>query len=133
MNPGLLHGIVDRHVASTRVVRRDIQRVTDTVFELPVPNGNPARPVRPPRVPPSIKSGRPAWIASRNLPNRRRIVLSDGRMAASVQLSAVGSEPCSAPNSRRAATRLLDPGIGQVGQWDRVAGEYAGWVRIVGT
>ena len=44
------------------------------------------------------------WIASRKLPNRRRIVFSDGRIAASVQLSAVGSEPCSATNSRRAAT-----------------------------
>ena len=44
------------------------------------------------------------WIASRKLPNRRRIVFSDGRMAASVQLSAVGSEPCSATNLRRAAT-----------------------------
>ena len=32
----------------------------DTVFELPAPNGNPARPVRPPRVPPSIRSARPA-------------------------------------------------------------------------
>src|SRR5256712_6931829 len=38
------------------------------------------------------------------LPNRRRIVFSDGRMAASVQLSAVGIEPCSATNLRRAAT-----------------------------
>src|SRR5712691_12264492 len=44
------------------------------------------------------------WIASRKLPNRRRIVFSDGRIAASVQLSAVGSEPRSATNSRRAAT-----------------------------
>jgi len=44
------------------------------------------------------------WIASRKLPNRRRIVFSEGRIAASVQLSAVGSEPCSATNSRRAAT-----------------------------
>ena len=44
------------------------------------------------------------WIASRKLPNRRRIVFSDGRIAASVQLSAVGSEPCSATNLRRAAT-----------------------------
>src|SRR6266852_5916078 len=44
------------------------------------------------------------WIASRKLPNRRRIVFSDGRMPASVQLSAVGSEPCSATNLRRAAT-----------------------------
>jgi hypothetical protein len=25
------------------------------------------------------------------------------------------------------------PGIGHVGQWDRLAVEYAGWVRIVGT
>ena len=44
------------------------------------------------------------WIAARKLPNRRRIVFSDGRMTASVQLSAVGSEPCSATNLRRAAT-----------------------------
>jgi hypothetical protein len=29
--------------------------------------------------------------------------------------------------------RLLDPGIGHVGQWDRLAVEYAQWVRIVGT
>src|SRR2546422_210572 len=42
--------------------------------------------------------------ATLKLPNRRRIVFSDGRMAASVQLSAVGSEPCSATNLRRAAT-----------------------------
>jgi hypothetical protein len=57
---------------------------------------------------------------------------SDGRIVASVQLSAVGSEPCSAtrPKSR---DRLLDPGIGHVGQRDRLAVEYAGWVRIVGT
>jgi hypothetical protein len=34
----------------------------------------------------------------------RRIVFSDGRIAASVQLSAVGSEPCLATNSRRAPT-----------------------------
>src|SRR5712691_2919769 len=34
------------------------------------------------------------------------------------------------PKSR---DRLLDPGIGHVGQWDRLAVEYAGWVRIVGT
>ena len=47
---------------------------------------------------------RARWIASRKLPNRRRIVFSDGRIAASVQLSAVGSEPCSATNLRRAAT-----------------------------
>src|SRR5713101_1750275 len=44
------------------------------------------------------------WIAFRKLPNRRRIVFSDGRIPASVHLSAVGSEPCSATNSRRAAT-----------------------------
>jgi len=42
--------------------------------------------------------------ATLKLPNRRRIVFSDGRMAASVQLSAVGIEPCSATNLRRAAT-----------------------------
>src|SRR5437667_7864250 len=42
--------------------------------------------------------------ATLKLPNRRRIVFSDGRIAASVQLSAVGSEPCSATNLRRAAT-----------------------------
>jgi hypothetical protein len=34
------------------------------------------------------------------------------------------------PKSR---DRLLDPGIGHVGQWDRRAVEYAAWVRIVGT
>jgi hypothetical protein len=34
-SPGLLSGTVDRHVASNRVVRRDVQRVVDTVFELP--------------------------------------------------------------------------------------------------
>src|SRR5712691_6072823 len=44
------------------------------------------------------------WIAFRKLPNRRRIVFSDGRIPASVHLLAVGSEPCSATNSRRAAT-----------------------------
>ncbi len=43
------------------------------------------------------------WIASRKPPNRGRIVFSDGRIAATVQLSAVGSEPCSATNCRRAA------------------------------
>src|SRR5438132_642921 len=42
--------------------------------------------------------------ATLKLPNRRRIVFSDGHMAASVQLSAVGIEPCSATNLRRAAT-----------------------------
>jgi hypothetical protein len=46
---------------------------------------------------------RSRWIASWKLPNRRRIVFSDGRIAASVQLSAAGSEPCSATKSRRAA------------------------------
>ena len=44
------------------------------------------------------------WIAFRKLPNRRRIVFSDGRIPASLHLSAVGSEPGSATNSRRAAT-----------------------------
>ncbi len=44
--------------------------------------------------------------ATLKLPNRRRIVFSDGRMAASVQLSAVGIEPCSATNLRSAATAL---------------------------
>src|SRR6266571_7447558 len=44
------------------------------------------------------------WIAFRKLPNRRRIVFSDGCIPASVHLSAVGSEPCSATNSRTAAT-----------------------------
>ena len=34
------------------------------------------------------------------------------------------------PNGRY---RLLDPGIGHVGQWDRLAVECGGWVRIVGT
>jgi hypothetical protein len=29
--------------------------------------------------------------------------------------------------------RLLNPGIGHLGQWDRLAIEYAGWLRIVGT
>ena len=59
------------------------------------------------------------WMAPRKLPNRRRIVFSDGRIAASVQLSAVGSEPCSATNSRRAAidasipvSATSDSGIG---------------------
>src|SRR5438445_5981687 len=42
--------------------------------------------------------------ATLKLPNRRRIVFSDGRIAASVQLWSVGSEPCSATNLRRAAT-----------------------------
>ena len=42
--------------------------------------------------------------ATLKLPKRRRIVFSDGRMVASVQLSAVGSEPCSATNARIAAT-----------------------------
>src|SRR5260370_10366213 len=42
--------------------------------------------------------------ATLKLPNRRRIVFSDGRLAPSVQLSAVGIEPCSATNLRRAAT-----------------------------
>ena len=60
LNPGVPRGIVDRHVASTRVVRRDVQRLVDTVVELPVPTGNPARPVRPPRVPLGIRSARPA-------------------------------------------------------------------------
>jgi hypothetical protein len=39
----------------------------------------------------------------------------------------LGDEP---PKSR---DRLRDSGIGHVGQWDRLAVEYAGWVRIVGT
>ena len=34
------------------------------------------------------------------------------------------------PKSR---DRLLNPGISHVGQEDRLAVEYAGWVRIVGT
>ncbi len=76
----------------------------DTVFELPVPNGNPAWPVWAPRVPAQGQVSAARWIASRKLPNWRRIVFSDGRMAASVQLSAVGIEPCSATNLRRAAT-----------------------------
>jgi len=53
---------------------------------------------------PRIQVSAARWIASRKLPNRRRIVFSDGRIAASVQLSAVGIEPCSATNLRRAAT-----------------------------
>jgi hypothetical protein len=39
----------------------------------------------------------------------------------------LGDEP---PQSR---DRLRDSGIGYVRQWDRLAIEYAGWVRIVGT
>src|SRR5260370_37678135 len=33
-NPSLLHYIVDCHVASTRVGRRDVQPIVDTVLEL---------------------------------------------------------------------------------------------------
>src|SRR6266849_4397768 len=58
--------------------------------------------------------------ATLKLPNRRRIVFSDGRMAASVQLSAVGIEPCSATNLRRAATASATPSI------DSLNGELAG-------
>ena len=59
--------------------------------------------VQPPR--PAHHQVSPArWIDARKLPNRRRIVFSDGRLAASVQLSAVGSEQCSATSSRMAAT-----------------------------
>ena len=75
----------------------------DTAFKLPVPNGNPACQFGPPG-PAQDQVSAARWIASRKLPNRRRIVFSDGRMAASVQLSAVGIEPCSATNLRRAAT-----------------------------
>jgi hypothetical protein len=44
------------------------------------------------------------WMAPRKLPNCRRIVFSEGRIAASVQLSAVGRRPRWSMNSRRAAT-----------------------------
>jgi hypothetical protein len=33
----------------------------------------------------------------------------------------------------KSGDRRLDPAIDHVGQWDRLAVEYAGWVRIVGT
>ena len=43
-------------------------------------------------------------IADRKLPNKRRTVFSEGRIAALVQLSAVGGRPWSWTNSRRATT-----------------------------
>src|SRR5712692_3471296 len=42
-------------------------------------------------------------MAPRKLPNCRRIVFSEGRIAASVQLSSVGRRPRWSTNSRRAA------------------------------
>jgi len=44
------------------------------------------------------------WMALRKLPNCRRIVFSEGRIAASVQLSAVGRRPRWLTKSQRAAT-----------------------------
>ena len=101
-----------------------------SAHEIPVPNGKAgtANAAAPGLTRHQVSAAR--WIASRKLPNRRRIVFSDGRMAASVQLSAVGSEPCSATNLR--SDGLRDSGIGHVGQWDRLTVEYAGWVRIFG-
>ena len=43
-------------------------------------------------------------MAPRKLPNFRWIVFSEGRIATSVQLSAVGRRPRWSTNSRRAAT-----------------------------
>src|SRR6266849_3533631 len=100
--------------------------------ELPLPNGNPARPVRARRVPPGIRSVRPA--AS---------LLGSCRIVAGLSSLTAALRPAS--SSRRSGAscfwrppsysrdRLRDPGIGHVGQWDRLAVEYAGWVRIVGT
>ena len=63
--------------------------------------------------------------ATLKLPNRRRIVFSDGRHCGLCpalggrERAVLGGE---LPKSR---DRLLDPGIGHVGQWDRLAVEYA--------
>jgi hypothetical protein len=72
------------------------------------------------------------WIASRKLPNRRRIVFSDGRMPASVQLAAVGSEPCSATNLRRAASVQEYRVISRIVHENRAAGRCrrVGWVVL---
>ena len=49
-------------------------------------------------------SDKPArWMAARKLPNCRRIVFSEGHIAASVQLFAVGRRPRWLTKSRRAA------------------------------
>jgi hypothetical protein len=95
--------IISDHSA-TEGVDRD-GRAVDPVFELAVPNGNPIRAssAAPGRAQHQVSAAR--WIASRKLPNRRRIVFSDGRIAASVQLSAVGSEPCSAAAARARGVR----------------------------
>jgi hypothetical protein len=70
----------------------------------------------------------------RKLPNRRRIAFSNGRVPRPPsQLSAVGSEPCSATNLRRAATDSAIRVSATSVQWNRLTVEYAGWVRIVGT
>ena len=44
------------------------------------------------------------WMAPRKLPNCRRMVFSEGRIAASIQLFAVGRRPRWSTNSRREAT-----------------------------
>jgi hypothetical protein len=33
----------------------------------------------------------------------------------------------------KSGDKLVDPSIGHVEQWDHLAVEFAGWVRIVGT
>src|SRR6266851_1438977 len=76
---------------------------TYTIYTRPADEEFP-RPRSPAPDPAQHQVSAARWIASRKLPNRRRIVFSDGRIAASVQLSAVGSEPYSATNSRIAAT-----------------------------
>ncbi len=85
-------------MASTRVVRREVQRVVDTVFRTPSTEWEPGTASSAAPGPAQHQVSAARWIAFLKLPNRRRIVFSDGRIAASVQLSAVGSEPCSATN-----------------------------------
>ena len=71
--------------------------------------------------------------ATLKLPNRRRICLlrrPHGRLRPALggrDRAVLGDEP---PKSRDS---LSDSGICHVGHWDRLAVEYAGWVRIVGT
>ena len=130
-NPRLLHGIVEslRGVDARRPSRCSARRGYGA--RAPSTEREPGTASRPPRGPAQHQ-------VSACLPDR----LSEAAESAPDCLlrwphcglcpalgrrerAVLGDEP---PKSR---DRLRDPGIGHFGQWDRLAVEYAGWVRIV--
>ncbi len=74
-----------------------------------------------------------AATAERKLPNRLRMVRSEGTICAAVQLSSVGKHRWSAKNLLMASilSSTLASARSDSGKDSPV--EYAGWVRIVGT